>query len=371
MKKYKWLVYLLLVLLLCWGGRFLWLIHPEASFPLNLNWQVNLGNSTYERPAYQDGLVLLPADSPIFSYWYGVEATTGKVIWSKKVKSDSYLRCLTPDYLVLSGPQSLLTLETGSGEIVWQRERAEAATCSKTMVFTIVPRRLIQTFNLTTGEEIWSGTNPPEPFLALTYNPDTEELIADGAVIVDPASGKILRSFEPSFLTYPPVEQERGIMLLIDNGQLFIGESVRDATTGQVIHEEERYNGRLPPTVTTDTIYISTSQTRGVVALDRTTFEVKWTYEPQHWLSVRTVSPVTVLDGVGYVVAADVSLRAFDLTTGQELGHWRPGWLDLLRWSVCISIIPGCMQPDRAGLATSEDMLFVSFGDGKLYAFGK
>ena len=73
---------------------------------------------------------------------------------------------------------------------------------------------------------------------------------------------------------------------------------------------------------------------------------------------------------IGYVIFSDLTLRAFDIETGNELGYWQPSNLSILHQATCFPLRPGCMQLDSAGLTTSEDTLFVSFGDGKLYAFG-
>ena len=114
----------------------------------------------------------------------------------------------------------------------------------------------------------------------------------------------------------------------------------------------------------------------GVVAFNRVNYEVQWIYPPPSSTPttdrVYTLSQVALLDGIGYVIFSDVTLRAFDLETGQELGHWQPRVEDLIDWRVCIYPNPrsDCIESARAGLATSEDTLFVSFGDGKLYAFG-
>jgi hypothetical protein len=113
----------------------------------------------------------------------------------------------------------------------------------------------------------------------------------------------------------------------------------------------------------------------GVVAFDRATYNVKWVYQPQakiQRIPLNTLSPVVILDGVGYVIFSDATLRAFDPETGQELGYWQLGLLDLWHWPICtFPPIPDCVGTARAGLTTSEDMLFASFGDGKLYAFGQ
>ena len=128
---YKLLTYIILLLFLCWGVRFSLLIHPEAPFPLNLRWQNDLGYSTYERPAYQAGQVLFPANGLITSRWHGIEAETGEVVWSQPIKRNSFRRCLTAEYLVISGSGSFATLHPGTGEIIWVKESAQLATCSE------------------------------------------------------------------------------------------------------------------------------------------------------------------------------------------------------------------------------------------------
>lgn len=132
MKKYKWFalsILLVLLVVLYLGARFyIYVKPPSGSFPLKLKWQAALGHSTHERPAYQDGLVLFSLDGILGSYWYGLDATTGRVVWSQRVPSYSFLRCLTPEYLILSGPSSLLALKPHSGEIIWEGELGHTAT---------------------------------------------------------------------------------------------------------------------------------------------------------------------------------------------------------------------------------------------------
>jgi hypothetical protein len=65
-----------------------------------------------------------------------------------------------------------------------------------------------------------------------------------------------------------------------------------------------------------------------------------------------------VLDGVLYGIFSDARLRGFDLATGQEIGHIQ--FVDVSDVSYDVTV---------PGLAASEDMLFVSLGKTKLYAF--
>lgn len=84
-----------------------------------------------------------------------------------------------------------------------------------------------------------------------------------------------------------------------------------------------------------------------------------------------------IFNGIGYVIFDDATLRAFNLETGQEIGYWQPQGLDLLFWPGCTLPIPqlpnpfDCVHSSGVGMTASEDTLFVSFGDGRLYAFGR
>jgi len=362
----------------CSGLRFILLTHPAASFPLKLKWQTDLGSSTYERPAYQNGLVLFPANTFIGSHWYGIDASTGQEIWSQRVRRNSFLRCVTTKYLVVSGSEALLTLDINDGKVVWERERAYTATCSEDMVFySGVPRDSARAVSIENGQILWDFYDEMRSRVelkkfttagTLIYNPDAEQLIAGGGVTIEPTSGKMLRVFAPSFVAYPPLEDGRGNIYVVDRGELFVGGTVRDAQTGEIIHKEGRYSTGTSPTVTLDTMYlVSGSQ---IIAFDRGTYDVKWIYSPT--VNYTALSPVTILDEVGYVIYSDATLRAIDLETGQELGYWQPGILDRWFWPVCSPFPFLCIADETGvGMTISEDTLFVSFGDGKLYAFGE
>jgi len=381
MKKYLVSGLLLLVLLILgvWPGlRLYWLKQPTGSFPLTLEWQTDLGRLTYEGPAYQNGLVVMPAEGVFKSYWYGINAASGRTIWQQPARRFNFRRCLTSEYLVVSGPWSLFVFRTPTGEIVWEGEEGWSATCDGGLVFTGAPTFSIDALEISTGRAHWLSTVPPKTFHGLVYNSEADEIVASETNVpgdlyaVDSKSGVILRSFKE--VDFPPYEEWRGSMYLIDQGQLFLGATVLDARTGEVLHKEDRFSALVPPTLTEDTMYISTYHD-GVVALDREAFNIQWVYQPPRkvqWEPVSPLSEVALLNGIGYAVFSDVTLRAFDLETGRELGFWQPGLTDLWSWPVCQPLpVIGCTRAAKAGLATSDETLFVSFGDGKLYAFGQ
>ena len=382
------LLLLVPVLLLgaCRGIRLYWLKQPPASFPLALSWTVDLGRATYERPAYLEGLVFMPADSWFQSQWYGLEAATGEVVWSRNAGKApgryNFRRCLTAEYLVISGQLSLYVLEPQTGSLIWGGNseegghRASTATCTKEAIVIGNPRNPLYAFSISTGNPLWTTRNIETNLDNPVYNPTADEIIAYGLEgilnTLDAKQGTLIRSFQR--VATPPYEQWRGSMYVVDEGQLFLGGTVLDATTGEVLHKEDQYQTLVPPTLYGDTIYISSNR-EGIIALDRSSFKVKWIYQPQpknSWFPLIALSQVAILDEVGYVIFSDATLRAFDIETGQALGYWQPPTMDLWNWPICMPpVVLGCNEVTKVGLTTSDDTLFVSFGDGKLYAFRK
>ncbi len=377
MNKFKPVVVIILLILLsltcCSSIRLCFFLRSPGPFPLPIKWQMDLGHSTYERPAYQDGLVLFPANNLFDSHWYGLDAITGEVVWAQSIRRNSFRRCLTSEYLVVAGNTSFVTMKTRTGKNVWALERAATATCSETEVFAILPRGILVAIDLSGTRSLWDKTTPFKIFTGSVYNPEIQYLIASQDTFfyfVDPQTGILLGS--PFEITAIPLyEGKRGITYLVDRGQLFVGGTVHNAQTGVVIHKEGFYRTNKPPTVTQDTMYLTSGS--AVVAYNRDTYNIKWVYPQETGIGIPfTLSPIAILDGVGYIIYSDATLRAIDLETGQELGYWQPSLLDRWRWPVCAPLpFPFCVAPTGVGLAASEDTLFVSFGDGKLYAFGK
>jgi outer membrane protein assembly factor BamB len=375
---------LVLILFLITGTRTYLLTLPKTSFPLNLKWKLDLGFSSSDTPVYQDGRFIFSTYSIIGTQWYSIDPGTGKVEWIRAASRGDVLRCLTQKYLILSsktGNNGLLALNNPgtpgirvlvkqNGELAWEQDISYAQTCSESLVFASGSRGDIGALDIATGQTIWWGTKPHINHGRLMYNPETEELIAEYKAntihFIDPLSGRILRSQENSVFVSDKY--------LIDRGELFVGTGILDAGTGQLIHEMPFYRDDAPPTVTEDTIYISGG---GIVALDRGTYKLKWLYQPQdenQWIPRSALSPMTILDEKGYVITSDGALRAIDLDTGQELGYWQLGPIDLFKLPYCTTLppVPNCIfLASRVGLSASQNTLVVSFGDGKLYAFSR
>ncbi len=152
--------------------------------------------------------------------------------------------------------------------------------------------------------------------------------------IIDENEGLLISDFEK--IVSAPNDGFIGmkVMYIVDQSELFIGGFVQDAQTGHIIHKEDRYKTFLAPTVTADTMYLS-AYSEGIVAFDRVNYGIKWIYQPQPSDSLNPLAPIAILDGIGYVIFSDATLRAFDLETGQEFGYWQPEARDLWWWPIC------------------------------------
>lgn len=285
--------------------RFYTLVLPKASFPLNLKWQTTLGSLTHTSPAYKNELVLFPTYSVFSTHWYGIDADTGQVAWSRAGGGGDLIRCLTSERVLISPdlPGRIMALKTNTGEVSWIKDWSAAETCREALVFARGRRGTYGVLNILNGHEFWWGVGLP-----------------------------------PNY-DYPIS------------------------------------NVNSPPSVVTeDTTYIIDA-IRGVVAIDKKTGDEKWVYHPEHkiqWFPLLTLSSVAMLDGIGYVITSDATLRAFDLQTGQDLGYWQPKAFDLVKWPNCLMLppLPVCVLfQNQPGLIASDNTLFVSFGDGILYAF--
>lgn len=351
---------------------------PESFFPLNLKWQIDLKGPTYESPTYQDGLVFIPAANDIFGgNWYGIEANTGKTVWTQLSRGKYTLQCLNAENLVISSDpspsysgdaSSLMAIKTQTGKVAWLKEERRTVTCSNSLVLLGGSRGWLETVTIENGRERWSGTTPQEGFdqWEVIYNWQTDQFFArdrEQYYFIAASTGQLGKFVSDAEID--PEDQGSFIeMLVIDNGQLFMNVGAEvvtlDAQNGEVLHRENRYGPFQSQIITKDTIYAYTDK-MGVIALDRKTFEMEWNYprpQSQSGTAPKAISSLVVLDGVGYLIFSDVILRAIELESGHELGYWQPKNALDLPWRV------------KAGLTASTDTLFVSFGDGKLYAFG-
>lgn len=338
-------------------------------FPLRIIWETDLAGELFTPLAYQDNRLFVGRIYSFWASWYGIDANSGKIRWSKRT-GRVYLRCLLSELMVLSSNAGMRVLQLSDGKTIWSSNYAEyTATCNKDVVYGGgVPRDPIRAYDLYTGERFWSSAKAG--MYGLVYNPQTQELVghADDYYIIDVETGRTKRSFSNFDIYFPDYgDLFMGPILLVDQGELFSGGIVQDAQTGELIYKDrEGANTKYPPALTPNTMYISARDV-GIVAYEREGYEIKWVYQPQPTEPLNPLAPIAILDNIGYAVFSDTTVRAFELETGQEIGYWQPAVRGFRFW--CINPPFFFNRLGKASLVTSDTVLFVSFGDGRLYAF--
>lgn len=103
------------------------------------------------------------------------------------------------------------------------------------------------------------------------------------------------------------------------------------------------------------------SKDRGILAVDLATMTNKWEY--RHGPAI--ASNVAIVNNVGYAIGDDATLRAIDISTGQEIG-----WLQVPDNDVAPVYGQTTDGAPIASVASDGTMLFATFGHNKIYAFG-
>lgn len=140
---------------------------PPSPFPLALQWQVTLGQAHHDIPRYQDGILILPADTRMGVHWYGVQASNGEIVWSRWTTNlldrfglRKYHRCLFKDYLLIGGQNALLALNPADGSLWWQEDKASQGSCSQYTAFVSgCPRCGLSAYRLATEKRLWGGAS--------------------------------------------------------------------------------------------------------------------------------------------------------------------------------------------------------------------
>ena len=177
---------------------------PVEDFPLAVKWQVSLDGSGYGSPTYENGYVFFAVDETLFaSLWYGIDARTGNINWSHRVKGwNSSLDCLNSNLLIISEFRGLLALDTKTGTSAWQRQNNRwDTTCSDDEIITLVPRGVIEAYDISTGTLLWRDTKPSNRDFQsnLIYYKTAHEVLGvsnDTLNSINPKTGEIVFTFD-------------------------------------------------------------------------------------------------------------------------------------------------------------------------------
>lgn len=366
-------------------------VHSVTSntLPVKLKWQADTNDPIRFRPYSLDGLVLVKttasgcarcrdAKAKLIAF----DAATGDKRW------ESAFTGLFQDIAPIALGETIIfpvnadgavrAIDKRSGKTLWETERVVAHTningltqdSKRVYVGTASNPTRVAALDPQTGKTLWETS---EPFLkrsVVTLHLYKEKLYAlslDQIFVLDPVTGNLLKQYDADVSGFgaPTVQNEFAYTTRLGgiNALDMLTSNIQWTFEPDCIQVEAQNEGAVrmgrfflyPPTLDEGLAFVN-GGCRSVFALRANTGQIKW----EHPLdSLSSLSRVVVTDGVAYVLVSDGTLRALDLTTGGEIGR------------AASSPIPLQGFQDSAGLITSENILFATFGDRTLFAFSK
>jgi len=339
-------------------------------FPLHLLWTFQAGRPIHIPPRVAAEVVLATMYGPPSVTHIALEPGTGKELWQYPVYDAKGIYAgaviTTKNTLVVADRMQVKAVDLVTGQLVWQvddRDIVWGIAASSDSVFSI-SRKFITAINMASGEIVWriesAAFNPSDIY----YNDQTNHVVVQGKALylINPATGVVLSTIEARGCS------ESGQLY---NSRIYCGSKVYEAETGITVSDKD-FNAFpayvFTPLIEENTIYVST-KTGTVLAVDLDTMLPKWEYIPLHrgeGLRPEIISNVAVLGTVGYAVATDATLRAFDISSGQEVGWWQA--LGVVDWwhggeGPVSDAVP------VTGVASDGSRLYASLGFDTVYAF--
>jgi outer membrane protein assembly factor BamB len=257
---------------------------------------------------------------------------SGREAWSSSVApigSPGQTFLVTEKYIATHARDSTVVLYAESGETAVQF--GSSGLPSLAGVFSLAlddaGERLyvhdffgnFRAYQLPTGELVWER-RMPEAMRASNL------FVAQGQLIVSLLTGLwILDTENGHILTQFPVDKSADARLY--ENELLVGEELNSLRavsirSGQIVWEKKYRPFILyePPAYFSGTLYFPGGDwgpegAHQVWAVSLQTGEPAWTYQAEEGLGI--VSGMAVMDGIGFAVFSDATLRAFDLRTGQ------------------------------------------------------
>jgi outer membrane protein assembly factor BamB len=344
-----------------------------AGLPLSPAWEYQAPGPIDRPPLYHTDLVILKGS---FEFW-AIDANSGTEKW-RHWPDYSEWRIYAPfsdDFLVVDGvlvfqtypwPNSLHAIDLETGQHRWETPSAvrDLASDHKARVFAMAENSY-QALDAASGQVIWiSDMRPMERGGPIWYDSSAEELyvweFSRALVVLESKTGEVIRKLGLTLYEGSPLAANSGVLFVKRGRESLLAIDGRDNQLLWAKSYSHSFAGVMfDPMIYEGILYIRTSE-EALLAIDVYTGDVQWKYPsgPDAVTSVRLLSNFVVLNGIFYGIFSDARLRGFDPVTGQELGH--------IQFVDVSDVSNGVTVP---GLAASEDMLFVSLGKTKLYAF--
>jgi outer membrane protein assembly factor BamB len=352
---------------------------PESrDFPLNLLWTFGADDNIWRPPRLAGDLVIFSVSKPwpLNIFYYALNSGDGNLAWKYEAANDLGIwgeRSFenTHSAVILSGNTMVVAVSLMTGEKAWASSGYSALTdiASNEDTIFVSSRGRLTALNATTGVIQWRNDSLPGYSLLVFYDDSTNTLVVPHNNIyrLDATDGTILSTLgvDKSFRLACNDWLEN---IRLYDGLIFCGATAIDAMTGQIVSDKYKENvGRGWPLIQSDVLYLTTASGT-VQAIDLNKFNKLWEYEPENDKGrVDILSGIAIIDNVGYAIADDGTLRAFDISNGEEIGWWSSpeGVTD---WR---GVIGGYSDgTPLAGVVSDGKKLYVSFGGKTLYAFG-
>jgi outer membrane protein assembly factor BamB len=346
----------------------------SVAFPLEVLWRLDARGNLGVPPRYGDGHILVQSgsDTSLTTVHYAVDAAGGGVLWQYATDIAlgyyEFESTVIEDKLILSGDHRVEGLDLYTGTVEWLStgyNSVSSIAASDSTIF-VSSKDWVTALDPATGTIKWRDTFLPGYTFRVLYDEEANRVIvpADKYYLIDPDSGSPLQTTEID-LGNGLSNCYRGLQVHV--GRLYCESLVYDAMSGELLSAKDfDANDYLwLPLIVSDTLYLRTNAGT-VKAVDTRTMTLKWEYHPLPGAadeSPEIISNVAVLGSVGYAIADDATLRAFDTDTGNEIGWWQAPYVADWRTGTWVYVV-------IPGLVSDGERLYATFGDNTLYAFG-
>ncbi|MEO7001735.1 MAG: PQQ-binding-like beta-propeller repeat protein [Ktedonobacterales bacterium] len=302
-----------------------------AHYSVHVRWRFAAGHNMYSSPLLANGLVYFGADT---SYFYALDATTGKVRWRSLSKAPNFADPLLMGETIYTASTDgiLYARKAATGAHVWftnvRNPIGVTPATDGTHVYCCTYNGNSVALDSATGGRVWTHITG--------YGKLAAPAVANGVVIVAGDGGVAAISAtdgHPIWRFTPNHTPQRFSRPLVSNGTVYVGGydgvvyalGLHDGsykwayrTSGPILDAPAI---QLPTSANPKTILYVGSQSRNISALDAITGKRLWIAATQDSVA-RTP---TVADGTVYVGSHDTILYAFDAQTGQTLWAYHLG----------------------------------------------
>jgi outer membrane protein assembly factor BamB len=266
---------------------------------------------------------------------------------------------LAEETIVVVTVDELLAVDVSTGDLLWQHSFSlplYSVTVGGGRAY-LGAYGQVAAYDLKTGNMLWDRKNLGGHItIYMVYGNDEVIADVDRLYIFDASNGNTRR-------VYPHLDVSLSTAQLY-RGELLIPSIAFDPSQGRLLWGSPKNSNRgwWYPLLVGDSMYVSSAE--GLLEKDIVAGKVKQTYVlPGSHSSILgsegVLSNIVLLGKTLYFLGTDECLHAVDMAPMSEVGKWCNG-----------RVLHSERSPDwLAGVAASEDSLFVSWGTSRLDAF--